>query len=313
MFPPAAGADGAGDRGSGGGWPGALARILAFAGLMLLFGYALGLGWSALPVPESGAWVFAGVAVTAAAALAAGALLIRYADGRSPGALGIGLSRATPMHSGAGLAIGVAALLAAVLGLLVTGSLEYAVQPGSVGGWLAVVAGQGAVFALAALAEEAVFRGYPFQVLVRSAGPAVATAVTSALFAVAHSTNPEVGPFALLNIFLAGVLLAVAYLRTLSLWFATAVHLGWNWAMATLFDLPVSGIQLFDTPGYDAIVSGPQWWSGGEFGPEGGLVGTIGFGVALLVVLRLRWVRPDPAIAAAAPLVLDRERVSHDG
>jgi uncharacterized protein len=44
-----------------------------------------------------------------------------------------------------------------------------------------------------------------------------------------------VAPLGLANIFLAGVMLAVAYLRTRSLWFATGVHLGWNWTMATLW------------------------------------------------------------------------------
>jgi hypothetical protein len=109
----------------------------------------------------------------------------------------------------------------------------------------------------------------------------------------------------LINIFLAGVLLAFAYLRTLSLWFVTALHMGWNWAMATLFDLPVSGIQEFDTPLYQPTISGPDWFSGGAFGPEGGLVGTIGFGVAMIAVLRLRSVRPDPGVLAARPLVLE--------
>jgi uncharacterized protein len=168
------------------------------------------------------------------------------------------------------------------------------------------VAGQGAVFAVAAFAEEAMFRGYAFQVLARWSGPATATALSSVGFAIAHGANPDVGVFALVNIFLAGVLLAIAYLRTLSLWFATGLHMAWNWAMATLFDLPVSGIQLFDTPLYDPVIGGPSWWSGGTFGPEGGLVGTIGFGVALLLVLRLRRVVRDESIAAARPLVLDR-------
>jgi uncharacterized protein len=86
----------------------------------------------------------------------------------------------------------------------------------------------------------------------------------------------------------------VAYLRTLSLWFATAVHLGWNWAMATLFDLPVSGITAFDTPLYEPVVGGPAWWSGGLFGPEGGVVGTIGLRVVALLAA-VGAARPDPA------------------
>ena len=33
------------------------------------------------------------------------------------------------------------------------------------------------------------------------------------------------------------MLLGVVYMKTASLWAATAVHLGWNWAMAGLFAL----------------------------------------------------------------------------
>jgi hypothetical protein len=55
-------------------------------------------------------------------------------------------------------------------------------------------------------------------------------------------------------------------------------------------------------------VVGPDWWSGGLFGPEGGVVGTIGFGVVLLLVLRLPVIRPDRRIADAGALVLDSER-----
>jgi uncharacterized protein len=288
-------------------WLSALARVLAFVALTLILALALGSLLAALPIAGADP-ILAGSAVTAAAALMAGALLIRYADGRSPAALGIGVSRMTALHLGLGLAIGVVALAAAALGMIVTNSLRYATAEAALGDWAAVVLAHAVIFAVAALAEEALFRGYPFQVLVRAAGPVLATLASSALFAAAHARNPEVGPLALLNIFLAGVLLAAAYLRTLSLWFATTLHLGWNWAMASIFDLPVSGLHLFDTPGYQPVIGGPDWWSGGAFGPEGGLTGTLGFAVALLAVMRLAQVRPDPRIAAAGPLVLQRER-----
>jgi uncharacterized protein len=288
-----------------GGWPGELLRILAFGVLMLAAGIVLGTLWALLPVPTHGAWVFAGTVVTAAAAVAAGALLLRYLDGRPIAALGIGVSPQTLPHVGLGFGIGAAALAVAVAGIAAAGALSYEAAPGTAGDWLATLLAQGLVFTVAAFAEEAMFRGYPFQVLVRWAGPIAAVVLSSVVFAAAHGANPEVGGLALLNIGLAGVLLAVAYLRTLSLWFATALHLAWNWTMATLFDLPVSGIALFDTPLYDARVGGPDWWTGGAFGPEGGLVGTLGFLAALLLVLKLRAVSPDEAIAAARPLVLD--------
>jgi uncharacterized protein len=286
----------------------AVARIVVFVALTLLLSFALGALWSLFGMPDEGPLGFAAYGVIALAALGAGAILIRFMDGRRPAALGIGLSRATPLHLGLGTAIGVAGLVGAVAAMVATGTLRYEAAPGTAGNWLATLAGYGAIFAVAALMEEALFRGYPFQVLARAAGPTAATAVTAVLFAAVHIGNPGVGAFALINIFLAGVLLAVAYLRTLSLWFATALHLGWNWAGAALFDLPVSGITDFETPLYDPVLRGPDWWTGGAFGPEGGLVGTLGFAVALLLVLRLGWVRPDPRIAEAGALVLDRER-----
>jgi uncharacterized protein len=292
----------------GGAWIGALARVLVFAALTAVLAIPLMALWLVLGLPVRGLAAYAATAPLALAALAAGAILLRTLDGRPAAALGIGVSRQTARHVAVGWAIGVAALAGAAAALALSGALRYTAAPGTMTAWLAALLMHGGVFAVAALMEEAIFRGYPFQVLVRAAGPVVAAVATSALFAAVHGRNPEVSAFGLVNIFLAGLMLAAAYLRTLSLWFATALHIGWNWATASLFDLPVSGITDFRTPLYEPILRGPEWWSGGTFGPEGGLVGTIGFGLALLLVLRLRAVRPDPGIAAAAPLVLDRER-----
>ncbi|MGH7447629.1 MAG: lysostaphin resistance A-like protein [Longimicrobiales bacterium] len=299
-------------RGRAAAWLGGIARIIAWAGLFVVLGVLLAALWRALPGPVRGV-AFLETIVTAGAALAAGALLIRGLDGRSPAALGIALSRRTPGDLGRGLLIGATGLSAAVLALLVSGALHYSPQAGTAGEWATALVAQAGIFTIAAFAEEAVFRGYAFQVLARTGGPITATIVSSVLFALAHGANPSIGLFALINIFLAGILLAIAYLRTLSLWFATALHVGWNWAMATLFDLPVSGLQLFDTPLYTPAVGGPDWWSGSLFGPEGGLVGTIGFGIALLLVLRWRAVRPDPAIVAARPLALKTDEEPNVG
>lgn len=284
-------------------WPGALARLLAFVGIGIIAGAAVAASWLWL-APGAADPMWGDTTVMAGGALAAGAIMIRVADHRPVGALGVGISRMTARHVLMGTAIGGAGLVAAAAALLVTGSLGYTGDGGTAAHWLITVGTDLGLFTLAAFAEEALFRGYPFQVLVYAAGAPAAIILTSAGFALAHGANPDVSVFALINIGLAGVLLAVAYLKTLSLWFATALHMGWNWSMATLFDLPVSGIKSFDTPLYEPVIGGAAWWSGGAFGPEGGLVGVLGFTVALIVVWRWRAVQPDPAIAAARPLVI---------
>jgi uncharacterized protein len=279
-------------------------RLASFVLLTLILTVMLSAIWESV-APEGTIWDWLSTSTLAIAAIVAGAYLLQRFDGRGAAALGLGFTRALPAQLLTGLLIGVAGLAAAAGALFVSGALHYADQPGTAAGWITAVAVQGFVFTVAALAEEAVFRGYMLQVLVRGTGKWLAILITSALFALVHGSNPEVGPFALLNIAFAGVLLAIAYLRTLSLWFATALHMGWNWAMASLFDLPVSGIEIFDTPLYQPTVSRADWWSGGAFGPEGGLVGTIGFGVALFLTLRWTVVKPDPQLAAARPLVID--------
>lgn len=100
-------------------------------------------------------------------------------------------------------------------------------------------------FLIAAANEEALVRGFAFQALQHNLGAFVAVAITSAIFGLLHLNNAEVTLFSTCNTILAGVWLGVAYLMTRSLWLATALHLSWNFVMAWVFGLPVSGIKLF--------------------------------------------------------------------
>lgn len=273
---------------------------LLFIALMLLLSPLARLA----PRTEAGALlVQAGLMLVAA--LVAGWILLRVLEHRPFGALGFAWTAAVPRDLALGLVIGASSLGAAVLAFALFGWVSYHPEAGTAGGYLVSLVSGLLFFLIAAAAEEAVFRGYPFQVLVQGIGAVPATIVSSLAFAAAHTANPNVGNFALVNIFLAGVLLSVAYLRTRSLWFATAVHLGWNWSMASLFDLPVSGLTSFNTPLYEPVGSGPAWVTGGAFGPEGGLGGSIAFLLALLAVLRLPGLGVAARLRAMRPLVDD--------
>lgn len=278
-------------------------RILLFAALFLIF-LILGGGLLTLVPPADlrTALFWQGV-VGLAAAIAAGAILLRRVDGRRVGALGFAWTGQAPRELLWGTMVGAASLGVVTAGLAAAGWLGYRPDEGTVGLYIATLATDFLIFAFAAAAEEAVFRGYPFQALVEGIGPVAATVLSSAAFALAHGANPNVGTIALINIFLAGVLLSAAYLRTRSLWFATAVHMGWNWSMASLFDLPVSGIAEFETPLYEPVLTGPDWVTGGAFGPEGGLGATVAFLVAILAVLKLPGLGEAPEMKALGPLV----------
>jgi len=271
-------------------WAGALGRLLLFGILFVAFDLFLRLltfTWDA----RGGMALVKGGAISLLAALLASVFLLRWLDRRSWRTLGVAPPGASLRFSAIGIALGVAMIGVVVALMLATADLRFVRQLGGAGpgATLTGMLGSLALLALPAAAEEAVFRGYPIQVLMRAAGAPMAVLTTSAAFAAVHADNPAAGPLALTNIFLAGVLLGAVYLRTGNLWAATAVHLGWNWAMAGLFDLPVSGLGWIDVPGFEPVVSGPAWWNGGPFGPEGGVIGTIAFVGATVLVLRSRW------------------------
>jgi hypothetical protein len=116
--------------------------------------------------------------------------------------------------------------------------------------------------------------------------------LTSVPFAAVHLRNPNVAAgFTFVNTALAGVWLAAAYLRTRSLWFPLGVHWAWNWALGSLFGLPVSGItRIAPHPLLQGTDLGPAWLTGGSYGIEGGLACTITLVISTIFIWRTRLV-----------------------
>lgn len=247
--------------------------------------------------------------MTTIAAIVAGWILLVRIDRRPFGALGFPLHRRTARESIIGFLVGSTLIGAAVLLLVLSGAVAFVADSGGPLDYVVFLAWTLIFFAIAAAWEEAVFRGYPFQVLVQWIGPGRATILASALFALLHAQNPNVTPFALGNIFLAGILLSIVYLRTRSLWYATGVHLGWNYTMASLLDFPVSGLA-FEAPLYSGVLRGPDWWTGGSFGPEAGVAGSLALIAGTAWALRTPRLAPDPEITRLRPLVDERMEVS---
>ena len=148
------------------------------------------------------------------------------------------------------------------------------------------------LFIIAALAEEALLRGYPLQTMTRAGLFGLGAVITSVAFAALHIGNPnfKLG-IAVLNLVIAGIWFAVAYWRTRSLWFPLGIHWAWNWALGSLFGLPVSGItEIAPHPLLRGVDLGPAWLTGGGYGVEGGIAGTVVLIVSTIFVWRTRWV-----------------------
>ncbi len=184
------------------------------------------------------------------------------------------------------LAVGMGMAVAALALALVLGDASIHVATGTIGAYVGTAAELAGVLLVAALAEELLFRGYPLARLSSVMGKAVASIVLAVAFAMAHLANPSVSTLALVNIGLASLVLSAAFFTPGALTAAWGLHWGWNMGLS-LVEAPVSGVT-FDLPALDFSVGGPRWFTGGQFGPEGGLVSSIVL-MSTLVLLTRRY------------------------
>jgi len=218
--------------------------------------------------------------------------------------MGLGLDGPWLRQSLVGTALGAAMVALAVGAIAALGNLQlHWIGGGRPSSALAgLLALQLAVLAVAAMLEEVAFRGYPFQRLVESVGPAWALIIFNGLFGAIHLGNPHASSWGFLNTVAIGTVLGVAYLRTRALWLPWGIHFGWNATLGVAFGLPVSGTPQFQTL-IAGIAEGPQWLTGAGYGIEASATGAVVIllGLAGVVGVTPHPVAPTPAEGPTSP------------
>lgn len=155
-----------------------------------------------------------------------------------------------------------------------------------------------AAFVLVGFYEELFSRGYQLRNMAEGLnypglGPRgavlAAWGISSLLFGILHALNPNADIVSILNITLAGLLLGAGYVLTGELAVPIGLHIAWNFFQGSVFGFPVSGLN---PPGGTFLATeqaGPGVWTGGLFGPEGGLLVT--FATIIGILLTVLWVR----------------------
>ncbi|MBI9048510.1 MAG: CPBP family intramembrane metalloprotease [Anaerolineaceae bacterium] len=151
-------------------------------------------------------------------------------------------------------------------------------------------------FIMVGIYEETFFRGYLLTnfsegftfIKNQKVGLIVAYILTSSIFGIMHMLNPNTTLISTLNITLAGLFLGLGYVLTGNIGLSIGIHITWNFFQGNVFGFPVSGV--FNPFSFiDSVQHGNELITGGDFGPEAGLMGIVA--MILGTMLTLLWVK----------------------
>ena len=116
-----------------------------------------------------------------------------------------------------------------------------------------------------AFLEELVFRGYVLRKLHEKFPLIISLSISSLIFCLIHFNLSEIAIFPMINIFLAGMLLGVLFIKTKNIWLATGFHFLWNYVQ-TILGFNVSGEEYpsFLILNFESM----NLFNGGDFGFE---------------------------------------------
>jgi membrane protease YdiL (CAAX protease family) len=150
-------------------------------------------------------------------------------------------------------------------------------------------------FAMIAVSEELLFRGYPLVALGAAIRFWPAAALLACVFGALHLLNPGENPVGALGVVAYALFASFTLRRTGDLWFAVGVHAGWDFSLSYFYGVADSG-TLAAQHILQARVHGPAWLTGGTAGPEGSAPG---FAILVLACFGFAW--RSPARASPQP------------
>ena len=238
--------------------------------------------------------VVAGTVGLCATGLLANLLTMRIFDRRPFGDIGLRGGTASALNLGLGLVLGAGSAALMLVAPLLAGTGHLIPRGDAAFGWPSLVFYL-ITLGVAAAGEEMIFRGYAFQLLIDKIGPFATVLPAAVIFGLAHASNPHSSGLGILNTMLWGIVLGYAFLRSRDLWLPFGLHYGWN-IVLPLFGVNLSGLTINVTR-FDYRWDLLPLWSGGDYGPEGGLLATIFIAALFFALLKLP-VKAQPAAIA---------------
>jgi len=144
-----------------------------------------------------------------------------------------------------------------------------------------------------ATSEELFYRGFLILVLTKAItdkyftknqAVLIVIIISSIAFGYGHAGNPNITTFGIINIALLGAIEGVSYWLTGRLGFAIGFHMFWNIFQENVFGMPNSGIRSKASFLKMESIEEFDFWTGGNFGIEGGILSTLVFLVGILAL-----------------------------
>lgn len=236
----------------------------------------------------------AGLARTATAFVIEVVLLtsiVRYAriDAAS---IGLRLERRLAGRFALGAALGVLAIVATLGVAALAGGVHFRIAPRAHWPLVSSFALQLASSAIGATFEEVAFRAGLVGVLALAFRRETAVAIPAALFGLAHAGNQGASIYSVANTAIAALVLSGLFLLPTrgdgtngapSLAACTGFHVTWNFALAAVLGLVVSGGAT--SARFVDVTMPPGVWSGGAYGIEASPATTLTYGLGAAVLL----------------------------
>lgn len=143
-----------------------------------------------------------------------------------------------------------------------------------------------AIMFTVAIIEEILVRGIIFRIVEEKLGSYISLTISSVLFGVFHLANPHGTLISGICITTAGFMLGAAFIYSRNLWMPIALHFAWNFTQSGIYGAVTSGNEKTSSL-LEAKIQGPEFITGGAFGPEGSIQAILF--CALATILLLVW------------------------
>lgn len=137
-----------------------------------------------------------------------------------------------------------------------------------------------------AIIEEILVRGIIFRIMEEKLGSYVSLTISSVLFGVLHLANPHSTLISSICITTAGFLMGAAFIYSRNLWMPIALHFAWNFTQSGIFGAITSGNEKTKSL-LEAKIQGPEFITGGAFGPEGSIQAIAFCAIGTIIILIL--------------------------